>query len=254
MAATDLTRVERGALLVLMAEGRPLKEASELRGMHGIQLTRSHRENLQRVGLIQTKTRPLTHALTDKGWQWVWEEAAAQQPKGYIGLGAVNAVLQGVRRYAEQRGCQIEEVFGRASPSKPDRAGPPSPKDSGRQHMQEAAWSEADEALGQALQDLPILTKAIEALQKAATAEVSAPVKRTSAAAKLVMQSVRHAGRKRELAVAVEPGAETNFDPTIHRSDDQAQPGDRVRVRKPPVFRGPESNRVVVLMGEVEPV
>jgi hypothetical protein len=254
MAATDLTRVERGALLVLMAEGRPLKESSELKAIHAIQLTRSHRENLQRLGLIQTKTRPLTHALTNKGWQWVWEEAAVEQPKGYIGLGAVNAVLQGVRRYAEQRGCALEEVFGHAPPGKPDRGGSPPPPDTGRQHMHEAAWSEADEALGQALQDLPILTKAIEALQKATTADVSAPVKRTSAAAKLVMQSIRQAGRKRELALAVEPGAETNFDPAIHRSEDQAQPGDRVRVRKPPVFRGPENNRVVVLLGEVEPV
>jgi hypothetical protein len=120
--------------------------------------------------------------------------------------------------------------------------------------MHEAAWSEADEALGQALQDLPVLTKAIEGLQKSATADVSGPVKRTSAAAKLVMQSVRQAGRKRELALAVEPGSETNFDPAIHRSEDQAQPGDRVRIRKPPVFRGPENNRVVVLLGEVEPV
>jgi hypothetical protein len=56
------------------------------------------------------------------------------------------------------------------------------------------------------------------------------------------------------LALAVEPGSETNFDPAIHRSEDQAQPGDRVRICKPPVFRGPENNRVVVLLGEVEPV
>ena len=245
MAAMDLTRVERGVLLVLMAEGRPVKEASELRGIYGIQLTKIHRENLQRLGLIHTKSRPLTHSLSDKGWQWVWEEAATPNPKGLIGLGAVNAILQGVRRYAELRGIQLEEVFGRAASRKADM---------GRQHMHEAAWSEADEALGQALQDLPVLTKALEALQNAVTAEVNAPVKRMSAAAKLVMQSIRQAGRKRELALAVEAGAETNFDPAIHRSEDEARPGDRVRVRKPPVFRGPENNRVVVLLGEVEPV
>jgi hypothetical protein len=245
MAATDLTSVERGALLVLMAAGRPLREASELRGVHGIHLTPSHREKLQSLGFIQTTTRPLVHALSEKGWQWVWEEAAAPKPKGNIGLNALHAVLQGVRRYVDGRGNRLEEVFGRAPPSQPDV---------GRQHMHEAAWSEADEALGQALQDLPVLTKAIEGLQKSATADVSGPVKRTSAAAKLVMQSVRQAGRKRELALAVEPGSETNFDPAIHRSEDQAQPGDRVRIRKPPVFRGPENNRVVVLLGEVEPV
>jgi len=120
--------------------------------------------------------------------------------------------------------------------------------------MQDAAWSEADEALGQALQDIPILTKAIDALQKASTKELSNLVKRTSGAAKLVLQSVRHAGRKRELSLATETGSETSFDPVMHRSDDTPQPGDRVRVRKPPVIRGSANARVVVLLGEVEPV
>jgi hypothetical protein len=40
----------------------------------------------------------------------------------------------------------------------------------------------------------------------------------------------------------------------MHRSDDTPQPGDRVRVRKPPVIRGSANARVVVLLGEVEPV
>ena len=117
MAATDLTSVERGALLVLMAAGRPLREASELREVHGIHLTPSHREKLQSLGFIHTTTRPLIHALSEKGWQWVWEEAAAPKPKGNIGLNALHAVLQGVRRYVDGRGNRLEEVFGRAPPS-----------------------------------------------------------------------------------------------------------------------------------------
>src|SRR5205807_2141384 len=65
--------------------------------------------------------------------------------------------------------------------------------------------------------------------------DVDRLVKRTSTAGKLVMQSLRHAGRKRELDLAMEPGTETTFDPALHRSDDAPQPGDRVRIRTPPI-------------------
>jgi hypothetical protein len=246
MTAIDLTPVERGALLALMAAGRPLKENSELRAIHGIALKENHRKKLQSLGLIDTVKKPvLVHSLSKKGWQWAREEIAASTPKGTMGMGALYAVLGGLRRYIERQGCQLEDVFVKAETNGVDRA---------RQHLQEAAWSEADEALGQALQDIPIFTKAIEALQQAASKELNGLVKRTSGAAKLVLQSVRHAGRKRELSLATEVGTETTFDPVLHRSDDDPRPGDRVRVRKPPIVRGPASARVVVLLGEVESV
>jgi len=246
MSAIDLTPIERGALLALMAAGRPLKENSELKRVHGIALKEIHRKKLQSLGLIDTtKKSPLTHRLSDKGWQWAREQVVAPTPKGMMGMGALYAVLGGLRRYIERNGYRLEDVFVEAEPKERDRS---------RQHLREAAWSEADEALGQALQDIPILTRAIDALQKAATDELNGLVKRTSGAAKLVSQSVRHAGRKRELSLATDAGSETAFDPVMHRSDDAPQPGDRVRVRKPPIVRGPENARVVVLQGEVESV
>lgn len=251
MSAIDLTPVERGALLALMAAGRPLKESSELKGVHGIALSKEHRTKLQSLGLIDTVKKPhLTHALSEKGWQWAREQIAAPPPKGLMGMGALYAVLGGLRRYIEQQGYRLEDVFVKVQPNG---------RDNSRRHIQDAAWSESDEALGQALQDLPVLTRAIDALQQASTKESSAKelsnlIKRTSGAAKLVLQSVRHAGRKRELSLATETGSETTFDPVMHRSDDTPQPGDRVRVRKPPVIRGSANARVVVLLGEVEPV
>jgi hypothetical protein len=156
MPAADLTPVERGVLFVLMAEGRPLKESSELKGVHGLALKPSHRSKLQRLGLIDTiKTPYFTHSLSEKGWQWARDETGATKPKGLMGMGALYSVLGGLRRHIEQHGYSLAEVFGKAEPSGAD---------SSRQHMHEAAWSEADEALGQALQDIPVLTKAIEAL------------------------------------------------------------------------------------------
>ena len=246
MPTPSLTPVERGALFVLMAEGRPLKESSELKAIHGIGLRPTHRTKLQRLGLIHTTKKPVfTHALSEKGWQWARDQMTAAKPKGQIGAGALYSLLHGLQKHIERHGYSLEDVFGKSSQNG---------SDSSRQHTREAAWSEADEALGQALQDMPVFTKAIEALQKASLANFDGLIKRTSAAAKLVLQSVRHAGRKRELALALDPGVETAFDPTMHRSDDTPQPGDRVRIRKPPVIRGPASAKVVVLMGEVEPI
>jgi hypothetical protein len=246
MSAIDLTPIERGALFALMAAGRPLKESSELKGVHGIALKENHRKKLQSLGLIETVKKPhFVLSLSEKGWQWARDELAAPTPKGMMGMGALYAVLGGLRRYIERHGCRLEDVFVKAETNGAHRA---------RQHVQEAAWSEADEALGQALQDIPILTKAVEALQQASTKELNGLIKRTSGAAKLVLQSVKHAGRKRELSPATETGSETTFDPVMHRSDDDPRPGDRVRVRKPPIVRGPANARVVVLLGEVEPV
>lgn len=245
MPATNLTPVERGALFVLMAEGRPLKEASELKDVHGIALKLNHRMKLQRLGLIHTTKTPFTHSLSEKGWQWAREEIAAPKPKGQMGLGALYSVLGGLRRHIERHGYRLEDVFGPTISNGSGRSDP---------HLHEAAWSEADEALGQALQDMPVFTKAVETLQQAPAADLNNLAKRASAAAKLVLQSVRHAGRKRELALVMEAGSETTFDPVMHRSDDTPRPGDRVRIRKPPVIRGPASARVVVLLGEVEPI
>lgn len=246
MSVPNLTPVERAVLFVLMAEGRPLSESSELKAVHGIAMTPSHRNKLQRLGLIDTTRTPFfTHTLSAKGWQWVKNETAAPKPKGQMGMGALYSILHGLQRHIERHGYSLEDVFCTTAPNGSDDS---------QRHIHEAAWSEADEALGQALQDMPVLTKAVDALQQASPANFDGLIKRTSAAAKLVLQSVRHAGRKRELALAMDADTETTFDPAMHRSDDTPHPGDRVRIRKPPVIRGPVNARVVVLLGEVEPI
>src|SRR5215467_4641463 len=109
MSAIDLTPIERGALLALMAAGRPLKESSELKGIYGIGLTKEHRAKLQSIGLIDTVKRPhLAHTLSEKGWLWARDEIAGPAPKGLMGMGALYAVLGGLRRYVEQQGYRLE--------------------------------------------------------------------------------------------------------------------------------------------------
>ncbi len=247
MPDVELTPLERGVLLVLMAEGRPLKENAELREIHGISITASHRNKLQRLGLIRTtSTAPLTHSLSKKGWEWARNEMSAPKPKGQMGLGALYAVLHGLGRHIELHGYRLEGVFSETADNVPKRGL--------EGYMREAAWSEADEALGQALQDMQVFTKAIEILKGASSAELAAPIKRARLAANLVLQSVRYAAHMRELNLGAEAGTVTTYDPVMHHSDEMLKPGANVRIRKAPVLRGPADASVVVLRGEVEPV
>jgi hypothetical protein len=245
MGAAQLTPIERGALFALMAAGRPLKENAELKGVHGIILKVSHRNKLRQLGLIETTTqKPLTHTLSKEGWQWARTEITATKPKGTMGLGPLYSVLSGLHRYIERNHYTLEDIFC-TNLVRPEAAAG---------YLREAAWSEADEALGQALQDIPVLTRAFDKLDGASPNDASSLLKRARMAAELVLQSVRQASRKRELSLVVEANGEAAFDPTIHRSDATLEAGERVRVRKAPVVRGSAASRAVVLMGEVEPL
>ncbi len=103
MPTPSLTPVERGALFVLMAEGRPLKESSELKVIHGIGLRPTHRTKLQRLGLIHTTKKPVfTHALSEKGWLWARDQMTAAKPKGQIGAGALYSLLHGLQKHIER--------------------------------------------------------------------------------------------------------------------------------------------------------
>jgi hypothetical protein len=241
----ELTPVERGALLVLMANGRPMRESADLKAVYGLSLKPSHRTKLQRLGLIETTKKPWTHALSLKGWQWAEEQLSAARPKGQMGMGPLYALLYGLGKHIERHRCTLKDVFSESGKT----------TDVGTQdRMENAAWAEADEALAQALQDMSVFNRALSKLQEAAQDNTSALIKRTAAASNLVLQSVRQAARKRELSFATEEGKETKFDPVMHRSDEDLEVGVTVRIRKAPVIRGPAELGVVVLAGEVESV
>jgi hypothetical protein len=245
MSADELTPVERGTLLVLMANGRPLKESADLKAVYGLALKPNHRTKLQRLGLIETTTKPWTHVLSEKGRQWAKEQLSAPKPKGQMGMGPLYAVLHGLRRYIERHDYTLSDVFSEAG-KKTDTVA--------QDRIENAAWAEADEALAQALQDMSIFNRALSKLQDAAKDHLSELTKRTAAASNLVLQSVRQAARRRELSFATQEGEETRFDPVMHRSDEGLEVGAPVRIRKAPVIRGPVELGIVVLAGEVEPV
>jgi hypothetical protein len=117
-------------------------------------------------------------------------------------------------------------------------------------HIATAAWSEADEALGEALQAIPRVQRSIDKLEAVCDAAQAEQARQARRATNLVFQAVRHAARKRELWLGSEPGAHAIFDPVQYYSDDHLSYGEQVRVVKPPVIRGQGTASVVVRIGE----
>jgi hypothetical protein len=245
MPSDELTPVERGVLLVLMASGRPLRESADLKATYNLALTPAHRSKLKRLGLVETTERPFTHTLSLKGWQWATEQLSAERPQGQMGMGPLYALLHGLRGHIDRHNYSLKEVFSEGGKANDNVA---------RNSMENAAWADADKALANALQDMSVFARSINKLQEAAEGSTADLAKRVALASNLVLQSVRQAARMRELSFATEEGGKTTFDPVMHSTHENLAVGAPVRVRKAPVIRGPAKLGVVVLAGEVEPI
>jgi hypothetical protein len=119
-----------------------------------------------------------------------------------------------------------------------------------KQAIAQAAWSEADEALGRALQDMDFLDRSFERLESAAQGDVAERARKAKDASELVLQWVRQAAHHRSVAALNKVGDRVPFDPA--KLDGDAQIGELVRVVKPPVVRGSEPQQVVLVRGEAE--
>jgi hypothetical protein len=129
--------------------------------------------------------------------------------------------------------------------------GPP-PSDRGDNGS--AEWSEADEALGRALQDMDFLDQSFAKLESSAEGGLADRARRAKDASDLVMQWVRQAARYRSVAALNKVGDHVPFDPAKHELDGDAQIGSVVRVVRPAVVRGSEPQQVVLVRGEAEEV
>jgi len=118
--------------------------------------------------------------------------------------------------------------------------------------MYEAASSDADQALGRALQDMGVLARQFEQLEATVEGNGADCARRAKGASDLVLQWVRQAARHRNIAILGKRGERVTFDPELHHLEGEASPGDYVRVVKPPIVRENGSQQVVVLRGEVE--
>jgi hypothetical protein len=128
-------------------------------------------------------------------------------------------------------------------------ADPPPPGDGGNASPE---WSEADEALGRALQDMDFLDRSFAKLESGAEGEFADRARRAKDASDLVLQWVRQAARYRSVAALNKVGDHVPFDPAKHDLDGDARIGSLVRVVRPAVVRGCEPQQVVLVRGEAE--
>jgi hypothetical protein len=129
---------------------------------------------------------------------------------------------------------------------------PPPPIPPHAELIREAAWSEADEALGRALQDTGRLLRSFERLESVVDGEAANHTRRAKGASDLVLQWVRQAARQRTIMPLGSVGDRVTYDPVFHDLDADAVPGDVVRLVKPPIVRGSDEQQVVLIRGEVE--
>ncbi len=118
--------------------------------------------------------------------------------------------------------------------------------------LAQASWRDADEALAKALRDFSALEKAAQAASRKAPA---AQAQHVEDALWAVSQSLRAAGRRRNLHRFGDVGAIERFDPKRHAL---LKPGKRapveVRITSPGVMRGAGDDSEIVLMALVAPV
>jgi hypothetical protein len=119
--------------------------------------------------------------------------------------------------------------------------------------MREAAWNDADEALGRALRDIGFMAQSFEQLESAVDGEAAERVRRAKGASEIVLKWVRQAARQRSIKPLNSVGERVQFDPLYHDlDDDDASPGDYVRVVTPSIVRGDGEQQIVLLRGAVE--
>ncbi len=229
-----LSPVERGVLIVLMAQGEPTKQA-DLQKKHGLNVLPKHREKLVKAGLIEVKSNPIKYTLTKDGRERASQEATEPKPKGSRGLAPLHAALGAIDRLAKQPGLPSQDAL------KPEGPRP-------------TEWIEADEYIARALQDIPVFGRALSRLRDAAGGKLGDEIERAELSAELVFQHIRLAGRKRALALEGEVGEETAFDPVRFLSDDDVTFGEPVRIRKPPVTRAQGADKIIVQPGFAEQI
>ncbi len=167
MDDTALTPVERGILFILMAHGEPLRQTG-LKAEHGLRIEKRHRLKLQDLGFIEVSSKPLTLALTRRGWAWLEAEIAAPETGGSIGPGPLHAVLRAVNRLTKRLGLPLEEALS-ADAAPPAQAGT---------EIRAPEWIEVDELLARALQDISVFSSNLSRLREAAKGALETEIKR----------------------------------------------------------------------------
>jgi hypothetical protein len=242
MKQTALTPVERGILLILMASAGPVAQAA-FKTDHGLSVRKAHRQKLTELGLIDVGQERLAFSLTGEGWNWLKAELAAPRPQGVLGLGPLYAVLGALGGLARRSDMPLQTFLQSGSAATQTATPAPTPA------APAFSWSDVDEPLARALQDIAVFATHAARFKDAAKGSFEREFKRVEGAANLVFQAVKLAAAKRGLDLDGQPGTEAAYDPVYFHSDDIVKLGERVRIRKAAVTRGHGKAKVIVQPG-----
>ena len=111
---------ERAAMIALMALNKETRNA-ELKQRYRIDVRKPIREKLNRDGLLQSRSlgrKGFAHELTDAGWAWAVAQLDERGPPKArsAAVGALYALLNGLRVALDARGMVIQELFAPAAP------------------------------------------------------------------------------------------------------------------------------------------
>jgi hypothetical protein len=111
MPEKELTLVDRCILVTLMIKAAPLPQ-TYFTNVAGIGLKADHRRRLLALDLIEVSEKPITLALTDRGWSRAAEELGAEAPKGAgTAGGTLYVVLDFLRRLIDHSGTRADDLF-----------------------------------------------------------------------------------------------------------------------------------------------
>jgi hypothetical protein len=147
--------------------------------------------------------------------------------------------------------AELAEAVRHSTPEPPRAISAPAQPDQAS-IIREAAWSDADVALGRALRDMGALDRSFERLESVVDGEAAERTRRAKNASNFVLQWVQQAAHQRSIKALNSVGERVQFDPVYHDIGDDAAPGEYVRVVKPSIVRGDGGQQVVLVRGEVE--
>lgn len=243
---THLTPVERTLLIVLMAEGRPLRESADLGNELKINVKVGHRKKLVDLGLVKATPRPWTLELTEKGWELLETSFPTDIPKDPMKLSGMQVMLARLRQQLSARGTGLQAFFTSDHALSDEVRTKTSV-------LETSPASDSDEYIASALQDIPSFAVRLKRLEPRVEEQGQRDLEQVALAAEGVFQNIRMAARRRGLEVRHEKGTDIPFDAAYYDCPLGAEHDEPVMVVKPAIVKGADSGEIIILRGLAQP-
>lgn len=167
-------------------------------------------------------------------------------------FGPPRAIARWCLDVAKEKYGVDEEIFQQLLSSEAALSGPEPSRDDTQATLSDAVWSDAEDVLAAALQDLPLLALKVQALQPLVSKDASRALSQVELASHALGQKLSLAAQKRGLRVVAERGETHPFDGALFDCFDDISEGEQIVVRKQPVVKQYGDRELVVARGLAE--